>query len=69
MEDIEGTLSIADKIWFNDKERCRLRICGFTKEQVEEMKDSKFIDITLKRLGDRLVLTDYMEAYISISKE
>ena len=47
MKDIDGALSIADKIWFNDKYRCRLRICGFTKEQIEQMKKSHFIDISL----------------------
>lgn len=43
----EGTLQIADKIWFNDAIKCRLRICGFTKEQIAKLENSHYIDITL----------------------
>ena len=69
MEEIEGILQIDTKIWFNDKERCRLRICGFTKDQIKDMRESKFIDITLMKPTDRLYKVSYMEAYISINKK
>lgn len=45
--DIDGILTILDKIWFNDCERCRLRICGFTPEQVKLLKNADFIDISI----------------------
>lgn len=45
--DINGKLTIDEKIWFNDSYRCRLRICGFTKEQIKSMEKSSFIDISL----------------------
>lgn len=45
--EITGKLRIENKIWFNDPLRNRLRICGFTKDQVKKLKNSKFIDITL----------------------
>ena len=45
--EINGELKIEDKIWFNDILRNRLRICGFTKEQIKKLKNSRFIDITL----------------------
>ncbi len=45
--EIIGELRIEDKIWFNDVLRNRLRICGFTKDQIKKLKNSKFIDITL----------------------
>ena len=49
MEDqnIKGELILGDKIWFNDDLRCRLRICGWTKEQIEKLKTAKFVDLTL----------------------
>lgn len=44
---ISGELKIENKIWFNDALRGRLRICGFTKDHIKKLKDSKFVDITL----------------------
>lgn len=44
---IRGELILGEKIWFNDDLRCRLRICGFTKEQQEKLRNAKFIDMTL----------------------
>jgi len=44
---IRGELILGEKIWFNDDLRCRLRICGFTQEQIEEIRKAKFIDLTL----------------------
>lgn len=34
MLEINGTLRMENKIWFNDALINRLRICGFTKEQI-----------------------------------
>lgn len=45
--DIFGILSIGHKIWFNDHERCRLRICGFTDEHIEKLRHANLIDITI----------------------
>ncbi len=44
---IQGDLILGDKVWFNDDLGCRLRICGFTREQVERLRNAKFVDITL----------------------
>ncbi len=47
MNTIVGELKIENKIWFNDILRTRLRICGFTKEQIKKLQDARLIDITL----------------------
>ncbi len=44
---IKGELILGEKIWFNDDLRCRLRICGWTNEQVEMLRTAKFVDLTL----------------------
>lgn len=49
---VRGELIFGDKIWFNDDLRCRLRICGFTQEQVKELKTAKFVDLTLTDFAD-----------------
>ena len=46
-QNIKGELILGEKIWFNDDLRCRLRICGWTKEQIEKLKVAKFVDLTL----------------------
>lgn len=49
---VQGKLIFGEKIWFNDDLRCRLRICGFTQEQIKALRTSKFVD---------LVLTDFID--------
>ncbi len=44
---IRGDLIFGEKIWFNDDLGCRLRICGFTREQIERLRTAKFVDLTL----------------------
>lgn len=44
---VKGELIFGEKIWFNDDLRCRLRICGWTNEQVEMLRTAKFVDLTL----------------------
>lgn len=44
---INGELKIENKIWFNDILRNRLRICGFSKEQLKKLKNAALVDITL----------------------
>lgn len=51
-KNVKGILTLGEKIWFNDDLRCRLRICGWTKEQQEKLKNAKFIDITLTDFKD-----------------
>lgn len=51
-KNVEGILTLGEKIWFNDDLRCRLRICGWTKEQQEQLKNAKFIDLTLTDFKD-----------------
>ncbi len=46
-QNIRGILVLGEKIWFNDDLRCRLRICGFSKEQQEKLRKAKLIDLTL----------------------
>lgn len=48
-KDIKGTLTVGEKIYFNhaDGKGCLLRICGFTKQQIKDMLNASFIDITL----------------------
>lgn len=53
---IRGELILGEKIWFNDDLRCRLRICGFTKEQIEGIRNAKFVDLTL---------TDFVDQHMS----
>jgi hypothetical protein len=50
---IQGRLIFGEKIWFNDDLRCRLRICGFTQEQIKELKTAKYVDLTLTDFIDR----------------
>jgi len=50
---VRGELILGEKIWFNDDLRCRLRICGFTKEQIEGIRSAKFVDLTLTDFVDR----------------
>lgn len=51
-KNVKGILTLGEKIWFNDDLRCRLRICGWTKEQQEKLKNAKFIDLTLTDFKD-----------------
>jgi hypothetical protein len=46
-KNVKGVLTLGEKIWFNDDLRCRLRICGWTKEQQEKLKNAKLVDLTL----------------------
>ena len=46
-KNVKGVLTLGEKIWFNDDLRCRLRICGWTKEQQEKLKNAKFVDLTI----------------------
>ncbi len=54
MKQYTGILEIENKIWFNDAETnsCRLRLCGFTKKQIEKLKEAEFIDITLTKIDE-----------------
>ena len=62
-DSIEGNLSIKDKIWFNDVERCRLRIGGFSKSDIKKLEESKFIDMSLvENDGDDKELYPYKVA-------
>ena len=46
--DIKGKLTTGEKIYFNDEVgSCRLRICGFSKEQQEKLRQLKYLDITI----------------------
>ena len=46
--DIRGKLTAGEKIYFNDEVgSCRLRICGFSKEQQEKLRQLKYLDITI----------------------
>lgn len=49
---IRGELVLGDKIWFNDDLRCRLRICGFTREHIEKLRTAKFVDLILTDFRD-----------------
>jgi hypothetical protein len=49
---MRGELIFGEKIWFNDDLRCRLRICGFTKEQIEKLRTAKLVDLTLTDFRD-----------------
>ena len=51
-KNIKGILTLGEKIWFNDDLRCRLRICGWTKEQQEKLKNAKFVDLTITDFKD-----------------
>lgn len=44
---VHGELILGEKIWFNDAMRCRLRICGFSREQTEKLRGAKFVDLTI----------------------
>ncbi len=46
-KNVKGVLTLGEKIWFNDDIRCRLRICGWTKEQQEKLRGAKLVDLTL----------------------
>lgn len=48
-KDAKGTLTVGEKIYFNhaDGKGCLLRICGFTRQQIKDMLNASFIDITL----------------------
>ncbi len=61
---IRGELIFGDKIWFNDDLGCRLRICGFTQEQVDNLRDAKFVDLTLTDFVDE----DMPGAVVNIEK-
>lgn len=52
-QNIKGTLILGEKVWFNDDLRCRLRICGFSKEQIEQLRNAKFIDLTITDYTDK----------------
>jgi hypothetical protein len=62
---ISGELEIKDKIWFNDAIRNRLRICGFPKDQIKKLKNSRFVDITLFDCDEDGIKC---KAYLSISE-
>ena len=49
---VKGVLTLGEKIWFNDDLRCRLRICGWTQEQQEKLKNAKFVDLTITDFKD-----------------
>lgn len=51
-KNVKGILTLGEKIWFNDELRCRLRICGWTKEQQEKLKNAKFVDLTITDFKD-----------------
>ena len=51
-KNVKGVLTLGEKIWFNDDLRCRLRICGWTKEQQEKLKNAKFVDLTITDFKD-----------------
>lgn len=51
-KNVKGILTLGEKIWFNDDLRCRLRICGWTKEQQEKLKNAKFVDLTITDFKD-----------------
>ena len=51
-KNVKGVLTLGEKIWFNDDLRCRLMICGWTKEQQEKFKNAKLIDLTLTDFKD-----------------
>lgn len=42
-------MAVGEKIYFNraDGKGCLLRICGFTRQQIKDMLNASFIDITL----------------------
>lgn len=46
-KNIKGVLTLGEKIWFNDDLRCRLRICGWTREQQEKLRGAKLVDLAL----------------------
>lgn len=46
-KNVKGVLTLGEKIWFNDDLRCRLRICGWTREQQEKLRGAKLVDLTL----------------------
>lgn len=46
-KNVKGVLILGEKIWFNDDIRCRLRICGWTREQQEKLRGAKLVDLTL----------------------
>lgn len=52
MKDIEGILSIGNKIWFNSATKCLLRICGFNKKQIKQLKNSGLVDITIINISE-----------------
>lgn len=49
---VRGELVLGEKIWFNDDLRCRLRICGFNKEQAKKLRRAKFVDIAMINSDD-----------------
>lgn len=53
-EDIEvnGRLILGEKIWFNDDLRCRLRVCGFSREQQDALRNARFVDLTITNYKD-----------------
>lgn len=52
MRDVNGILSIDNKIWFNSAEKCELRICGFNDLQINQLKKSGFVDITITDIDE-----------------
>ena len=48
--DIKGKLTAGEKIYFNDEMgSCLLRICGFSEEQQEKLRQLKYLDITITK--------------------
>jgi len=54
-EDIEvnGRLILGEKIWFNDDLRCRLRVCGFSRDQQDALRNARFVDLTITDYKDK----------------
>lgn len=54
-QNIRGMLTLGEKIWFNDDVRCRLRICGFSREDIKRLRSAKFVDLTITDYKDENV--------------
>jgi len=52
MRNLNGVLSMDNKIWFNSAEKCELRICGFNDTQINQLKKTGFVDITITDIDE-----------------
>ena len=70
-KNVKGVLTLGEKVWFNDDLRCRLRICGWTKEQQEKLKNAKFIDLTLTDFKDEDIhgIVIHISEFVDKSRE